>query len=785
MSHRLQCAAFLLAFASWIGSSLGAETYLEPARPIGWWKLGETVEYRLAGSHLGDDVTAIQGVVTNTAEKEVANISIGRAEWRKGWSWTPTEPGYYEVEFRAVRQNGSRIPLDRTFWMRAPNGVTRQFTHRTQGIAVVLNQPFPQPAVPQFGFATYTSNPEDLMLAQLVGFNLVRLTAHWGPDGCGMVKDEVIEPTQGAYNWTGFDRILSMYTAAGFRIYAQIYGTPYWASPHPEKAGKINICVDEATAYAPKDMADWSRFLEALVNRYKNRIQLWEIGNEPAMPGGSCFWMDTPENYLAMLRSGYETIKKLQPESEIWIGGLGANPFYHAFYDRILSLGGGKYFDGLSLHGSWNSPQDKFRDIEQRWKVAPKPALNSEWHAILQGNMQSEPVLSEEALSYRMMRDLVHQFKQGMARTILFEIKNLVERETVTFCIQNKWFVHSSGIFRKTPQTEPRHAAVVLANFLIVSGRQAAFTREIQLSEDSIAVELTTANGPLLVFWSEKKTLAASLLKAFSTAQSRMTDWEGRTLDLTTTAQLEPRKLYYLTRPNAAKLAASPAANRLISPRLAERMASTAPTGPLAAERLFETVKAPARVAARDWIQKDWRRLSLSQQPGNTRLSARAAFAATTEYLDIVVEVTDPAHVQKESSAWWNGDSVQIALDCENSGLAGGNTEFVMALTEQGPVVWKTLAAEPHGNIPAKWTSAGNAAQYVESQIVRDGEITRYQVRIPWSEVYPLIYERNKPLHAAVVVNNNDGQGRVECLEWASGIARSKEPAMYGTLRPD
>ncbi|PAW76526.1 MAG: hypothetical protein B9S32_14870 [Verrucomicrobia bacterium Tous-C9LFEB] len=781
---RLQRIWLWLVLGFVLNRGFCADTSMEADRPISWWKMGEAVRYRMTGNPPDSGTDSIKGVVTNSSGKEVAAISLAREQWATGWSWTPSETGYYEVEFFAENKEGKKHPLQRSFWFRAPNGATKEFHHSRRGIAVLPNNEFPPTATHQFGFATYSSNPEDLMLAQLVGFNLVRLTAHWGPDGCGMVKDEVIESTKGNYNWVGFDRLVDMYTAAGFQIYAQIYGTPYWASPHPEKAGTINICVDAATAYAPVDMKDWTRFLEVLVQRYNDRIRLWEIGNEPAMPGGSCFWLDTPENYFQMLKSGYETIKKNQPDSEIWIGGLGANSFYHAFYDRILSLGGGSYFDGLSLHGSWNSPQEKFRDIEKRWNAGPKPAFNSEWHAVLQGNMQSGPVLSEEALAFRMMCDLMHQLKQGMTRTILFEIKNLVERETLDFCIQNKWFVHSSGLFRKRPQTEPRLPAVILSNFLITSGRQAAFKKEIALSPHSMAVELTTAQGPLLAFWSEKEPLAADLVKEFTTPQSRLTDWEGRARSFDATEKLEPGKLYYLSQPNIAKLDAASPADKLVSPRQAERQSRPAPTGPLSTAKLFDAVNTSPTVSGEMWITKDWHRVALTRETQNSSLTARAALASTPQGLDVVVEVTDPVHVQKESSAWWSGDSVQIALDCENSGLAGGNTEFVFALTEQGPVAWKILAAEPHGNIPAMWSPSGSAAKFVETHIVRNGEITRYQIRIPWSELYPLIYDAGKPLHAALVINNNDGKGRAECLEWAAGISRSKDPAQYGTLKP-
>lgn len=775
-----------LVWILFAGCLHGAEvlpgSYMEPAKTVGWWKVGETVRYKLAGSPLSESVTAIKGIVTDAAEKEVTTVSVSREDLEKGWAWVPAEPGYYEVEFIAENKGGSTAPLERVYRQQAPNGASREFHRSKQGFAVLPNKAFPNQSAHQFGFGTYTSNAEDLLLGKLVGFDLVRITAHWGPDGCGMVPSEVIESEKGTYNWSGFDRLVKMYSESGFSIFAQLIGTPYWASPHPEKAKKINICVDEATAYAPVDIADWSRFTEAISTRYRDRISNWEIWNEPAVPGGSCFWMDTPENYFKLLQAGHDAIKKVQPESRVWFGGCASTGVYFAFYDKVLSLGGGKYYDGLSMHGRWASQNDVWRDIEKRRKVDPKPGFNTEWHAILQGNMQSDPVMSEKALSFRMMRDLMFQVKQGMAATILFELKNLTEKEAILFAVENKWFTHSAGIFRSFPQVEPRLPAVILGNFLLWSGRKATFEKEFQLAEDAVALSLATQNGSGLVFWSEKKPLPMSKLKSLASPNSVLIDWEGKVRDLSSKQELEAGKIYYLSMPESTAIAGMASTNKLISPRMAERLSRAVPVAQVFKGQLFDTTESVLHVPDALWIKNNWQRTTLIGGRANSQLTAQVAAGLTPQGLDLVVEVKDSVHVQKESSEFWNGDSVQIAIDCANSGLQGGNTEFVAALTEKGPVVWKLSAAEPEGNIPVRWSSSNSIAKFVESHITREGETTRYQLRIPYSELYPLTYEAARPLHLAVVVNNNDGNGRAEYLEWAGGIAHSKDPSFYGTL---
>ncbi|PAW79168.1 MAG: hypothetical protein B9S32_04220 [Verrucomicrobia bacterium Tous-C9LFEB] len=757
--------------------------YMAADKFASWWKFGDQVKFVIAGKPLPTGVTAIKGVVTDGWESEIATITVSAADIGKGWTWMPKEPGYYEVEFMTVNQDGSTTSMARAYRMKAKDAV-RDFVLKKQGFAVVDNKPFPKQSDHQFGVCTYNSWKADMQLSSLIGFDLVRITAHWGPDGCGMVPDEVIEGTKGTYNWVGLDRMVKLYSENGFKLYCQVIGTPYWASPHPEEKGIIDICIDKATAYAPVDMSDWERFLDALVARYKDRITDWEIWNEPAMPGGSCYWSDTPENYAKLIKSAYSTIKKQQPESTVYNGGVGNNFFYHAFYKKLLLMDVDKYFDVFSIHGAWPEP---FRNIDKYSKKRSKPAINTEWHAILQGNMQSSPILTDTNLSLRMMKELLFQFKQGLTKTMMFEIRNLTDKEAIPFCIENKIFTHSAGFFRRVPQAEPRLPSVIMAQFLSATGRKAKFIKEFQITNDSTAIILETAYGNTLVFWTEKEALNTKDIKEFSTAQSVLTDWEGKSIGLSENKPLKIKRVYYLSAPAMDRVDKMANVDKLISPKIIEKIKSkTKTTGQFVNGSLFDSVEKPSQIAENIWLKNDWRTKELKKDQQASNISAKAAFGSNSKGLDIVVEVKDGVHFQNESSAWWNGDSVQIAVDCENAGIPGGNAEFVFALTKNETVAWKILAADVYGNIPTQWSPNNAIAKYVQTNISRNGDITRYQIRIPWTELYPLIYDSQaeKELRVAIVVNNNNGEGRAEYLAWASGIGEEKDPSVYGLLKP-
>lgn len=774
--------AFLTATGVQAQTSGEGTLGLEPAKFGAWWIKGEAVKYRISNRNVPNNLASVEGIVTDIDGRKIATVEVSARDLReKGWEWQPEKPGYYEVEFSyTLAEETQKHPVSLSFQMKAQDGAVKDFVRTKQGFAVVPPQDVPENPVGQFGFTYSDSN--DVPLAKMIGLDLVRIHLWWGP--VFGFKDTGIERIKGTYDWAEIDQSAELLRKNGFIINMQFLSTPLWASPHPEKTNPM-ICFIEGAAYAPKDMADFERFVEAAVTRYKDRVNLWEIWNEPSVPGGSVFWNDTPENYVRLLESGATTVKRLQPEAEIWIGGLGPRSPYHAFYMRILSLGADKFFDVLSLHGSWNTPAEKFRDIEKVRGVAPKPAVHGEWHAILQGNMQSEPILADRTLSYRMMRDLLYQLKQGVSRTMIFEMKNLTEKEALTFAKEHKMFTHSAGLFRRRPQYEPRQPAVVMANFLDITGRKAKYVREIDLSSDVVAIQLETNNGPIVAFWSESGVIDQKILQKISTPQSKVVDWEGKDIAPTESDGLEKAKIYFLTSANSVeseKLAST--TDRLVSPRTVAKREGASVVGSFADGRLFETIKSSINNSSVHWINDGWKQTRLLNSASDS-LKVAAAVGAHQAGLDVVVEVTDDVFVQEEAApAWWNGDSVQIGIDCERNGLFGGNTEIIAALTGKGPVLWKISAADPQGDIPSRWSGASSPVKFAESEITRAGNVTRYKIRLPWSELYPLTYDPSKPLQVSIVVNNNDGAGRAGYFEWGGGIANGKDSSMYGTLKP-
>lgn len=110
-----------------------------------------------------------------------------------------------------------------------------------------------------------------------------------------------IEPTQGTRTWTSYDNLINAYVAQGLSVYAVFEpSNPTWAaSGHrivPGSATK-GISVADANNNATNGglganaYAIWrdrfTNFIVEFVNRYKDRVHIWEIGNEE---NSSVFW---------------------------------------------------------------------------------------------------------------------------------------------------------------------------------------------------------------------------------------------------------------------------------------------------------------------------------------------------------------------------------------------------------------------------------------------------------------------------------------------------------------
>jgi hypothetical protein len=204
----------------------------------------------------------------------------------------------------------------------------------------------------------------EMALVAAVGARYVGLDFDW----------RRIEPQPGAYTWQDTDEVVALAKEHGLRLVPMLLYTPHWASTAPFAP------LDYQHA-PPSDYAAYRDFVYAVVSRYKPfgtlsltsdgyGISDWVIWNEPNVkvdgevpePGG--FWTGSLEEYLSLLRVGYEGAHAADPACNVLNGALadlpwaGGDPylaralerFYDPDGDGDASDGARPFFDTLNIH---------------------------------------------------------------------------------------------------------------------------------------------------------------------------------------------------------------------------------------------------------------------------------------------------------------------------------------------------------------------------------------------------------------------------------------------------
>jgi hypothetical protein len=194
------------------------------------------------------------------------------------------------------------------------------------------------PAVHVFLWGHREEADRDLKLAKEAGFTWVKQRFEW----------RNIEKTRkNAFEWHEPDLVIDKINRAGLGIIARLDNQPDWA-----RRDKIF-----PASGPPDNIEDWKDFIQEFAERYKGKVQIYEIWNEPNI---SREWGNqTPDAkaYTEMLRVSYTEIKKIDPNAIIVSAGLSPTTEQSdraisdtIFLQQMYTNGAKAYFDMLGLH---------------------------------------------------------------------------------------------------------------------------------------------------------------------------------------------------------------------------------------------------------------------------------------------------------------------------------------------------------------------------------------------------------------------------------------------------
>lgn len=312
----------------------------------------------------------------------------------------------------------------------------------------------------------YFMTPEEVGVAldtmQSLGVTQVRIFVPW----------RAAEPAPGVYNWTDVDKVVDAAYERGMAVLGAVTSTPTWASD-----------VQNSAYGAPRDPADFGRFMGALAERYgagagdpeSARISAYEIWNEPQ---SFVFWNPRPDPaaYTELLKAGYTAVKAVDPSGTVvggvvtaglsW-GGININPV--EFVQAMYQNGAAGHFDALSYHPynyDWKFGDGFGNSISAVGQMQAMQALMEQYGDGEKTVWTSEYGLPtsyvSEAQQAEFIGDFVDTWSQldGVGPQFIY---SLVDRNTASTDVEDTW-----GLFRD--DYTPKPAAAVVQEWIDENG---------------------------------------------------------------------------------------------------------------------------------------------------------------------------------------------------------------------------------------------------------------------------------------------------------------------------
>jgi hypothetical protein len=224
---------------------------------------------------------------------------------------------------------------------------------------------------------------------------------------------EPLEQTRGTYYWKWIDDSVAFAEARGLKI-AYVFGdTPAWAGPSP--------------AFPPTQLAEFQRYVNAVVSRYGNRIHSYEVWNEPNLYAPMS---KDVANLVDMTLAVGSAVDRWAPASLVLTPSTTMRTdtaVYPFFTDYLLPLAAkGWPVDGFSVHTyprALEGPLIRSAQVgqfKQMLALAKAPALpiwDTEVNYGLAGLQEAKRSIDGPSASGYLSQTFLDSIRQGVTQT--------------------------------------------------------------------------------------------------------------------------------------------------------------------------------------------------------------------------------------------------------------------------------------------------------------------------------------------------------------------------------
>lgn len=173
-----------------------------------------------------------------------------------------------------------------------------------------------------------------------LGAKGLRLQAGWAK--CEKVK--------GVYSWEWLDGMIDDALSQGVKPWLEFsYGNKLYS-------GGGDTGLGGGLPSSPEALTAWDGWVRALVERYKDRVNQWEVWNEPDLNNRNTA---TATAYVDLYIRTASIVREVQPSGKVWALALASNAAYaDAFLAGIQAKGKFDLIDAITFHGYPRNPDD-------------------------------------------------------------------------------------------------------------------------------------------------------------------------------------------------------------------------------------------------------------------------------------------------------------------------------------------------------------------------------------------------------------------------------------------
>lgn len=316
---------------------------LDTGHPMNLLLPGNRNNPKLVIGNAGNKIAEFTGVMTVSDADGNAETTELSCRIEPGQDVSFTVPGEFSrQEFRLVQCR-----------LKGASGAEFTGTHRFAS----MNPAGPTPGGAEEFLFGLCGHPErftrqeaamEAVAAGLCGAKILRMELSW----------RMVQPKPGVWDFELYDYLVDHFAGNGVEMQFLFSVDAPWAVD-PEYRPKLPGARRVGGNWMPQ-LPAFSEFVTRAADRYRKHARYFEIWNEPDLVSFANY---PAEQYMKLLRTGYDAVKKANPAAKVMNGGIAftgsnasGNPTHNNGLFEQLLADGGKHFDLFAFHGHGEFP---------------------------------------------------------------------------------------------------------------------------------------------------------------------------------------------------------------------------------------------------------------------------------------------------------------------------------------------------------------------------------------------------------------------------------------------